>query len=135
MSCQPPLTPLQPPGWPVPRGYANGLAGRGRLIFVGGMVGWDEQGRFVDGFVPQVVQALRNIVAVLREGGAAPEHVARLTWYVADMDEYRRSLRELGPAYRSVMGRHFPTMALVQVGALVEPEARVEIEATALVPD
>jgi enamine deaminase RidA (YjgF/YER057c/UK114 family) len=136
MSRQPPpLAPLHPPGWPLPKGYANGLAGRGRLIFVGGMVGWDEQGRFADGFVPQVVQALRNIVAVLREGGAAPEHVARLTWYVVDMDEYRRSLRELGPAYRGVMGRHFPTMALVQVGALVEPEARVEIEATALLPD
>lgn len=130
-----PLRTLLPPGWPAPKGYANGITGRGRLVFVGGMVGWDEQGRFADGFVPQVVQALRNVVAVLREGGAAPEHVARLTWYVVDMEEYRRSLRELGSAYRSVMGRHYPAMALVQVAALVEPEARVEIEATALVPD
>lgn len=129
------LRALQPPGWPQPKGYANGLIGRGQMLFVGGMVGWDEQGRFPDHFVAQVAQALRNIVAVLREGGAAPEHVARMTWYVTDMDEYRLSLRDLGPVYRSVMGRHFPAMALVQVQALVEPEAKVEIEATALVPD
>lgn len=130
-----PLRTLHPPGWPVPRGYANGILGRGRILMVGGQIGWDEAGRFAEGFVPQVTQALRNIVAVLREGGAAPEHVARLTWYVVDMEEYRRSLRELGPAYRGVMGRHFPAMALVEVGALVEPEARVEIEATAILPD
>ena len=130
-----PLKALHPPGWPLPKGYANGISGRGRMVFVGGMVGWDEHGRFAEGFVPQVSQALRNVVSVLREGGAAPEHVARLNWYVTDMREYRRNLRELGPAYRAIMGRHFPVMALVQVGALVEPEALVEIEATALVPD
>jgi enamine deaminase RidA (YjgF/YER057c/UK114 family) len=130
-----PLRTLHPPGWPVPKGYANGILGRGRILMVGGQIGWNEAGQFAEGFVPQVTQALRNIVAVLREGGAAPEHVARLTWYVVDMEEYRRSLRELGPAYRSVMGRHFPAMALVEVGALVEPEARVEIEATAILPD
>lgn len=130
-----PLTVLQPEGWPEPRGYANGIAGRGRTVFVGGMVGWDAQGRFPEGFVAQARQALENIAAVLRAGGAGPEHVARLTWYVLDIAEYRASLKELGPAYRAVMGRHFPAMALVQVAALVEPEARLEIEATALVPD
>ncbi len=133
--ARPPLRTLLPPGWPPPKGYANGIAGRGRMVFVGGMVGWDEQGRFAEGLVAQVAQALRNVVAVLREGGARPEHVARLTWYVLDMEEYRRSQRDLGRAYRDVMGRHYPAMALVQVAALVEPEAHVEIEATALVPD
>jgi enamine deaminase RidA (YjgF/YER057c/UK114 family) len=135
MSGSSPLRALQPPGWPAPRGYANGLMGRGQTIFVGGMVGWDEQGRFAQGFVGQAQQALRNIVAVLREAGAGPEHVARMTWYVVDMDEYRSSLRDLGAIYRTIMGRHFPAMALVQVQALVEPEARLEIEATALLPD
>lgn len=131
----PPLTALQPPGWPQPRGYANGMSGRGRVVCVGGMVGWDAEGRFAEGFVAQARQALENIVAVLREGSAGPEHVARLTWYVVDVAEYRASLAELGPAYRAAMGRHFPAMALVQVVALVEPEARLEIEATAIVPD
>jgi enamine deaminase RidA (YjgF/YER057c/UK114 family) len=129
------LTVLQPEGWPAPRGYANGMAGRGRMVFVGGQVGWDSQGRFAKGFVAQARQALENILAVLREGGAGSEHVVRLTWYVLDIAEYRAALRELGPAYRQVMGRHFPAMALVQVAGLVEPEARLEIEATALVPD
>ena len=131
----PPLLPLQPPGWPKPRGYTNGMAGRGRTVLVGGQIGWDEQGRFPDGFVAQAQQALRNILAVLAEAGAGPQHIGRLTWYVVDMAEYRASLSELGPAYREVMGRHYPAMALVQVVALVEPEARVEIEATAIVPD
>jgi enamine deaminase RidA (YjgF/YER057c/UK114 family) len=130
-----PLTTLQPEGWPAPRGYANGMAGRGRMVFVGGQVGWDSSGRFPKGFVAQARQALENIVAVLREGGAGPEHVARLTWYVLDIAEYRAALRDLGPAYREVMGRHFPAMALVQVAGLVEPEARLEVEATALIPD
>lgn len=126
------LTPLNPKGWPPPRGYANGLAGEGRLVILGGQIGWDAQGRFAEGFVPQVRQALSNIAAVLAEAGGRPEHVARLTWYVTDIAEYRASLAELGPAYRAVMGRHFPAMTLVQVVALVEPEARVEIEATAI---
>jgi enamine deaminase RidA (YjgF/YER057c/UK114 family) len=130
-----PLTALQPPGWPAPRGYANGMAGRGRVVLVGGQVGWDAEGRFAEGFVPQVRQALLNILAVLREAGGGPEHVGRLTWYVTDIAEYRASLAELGPAYRAVMGRNFPAMALVQVVALVEPLARVEIEATAILPE
>jgi enamine deaminase RidA (YjgF/YER057c/UK114 family) len=131
----PPLTALQPPGWPTPRGYANGMVGRGRTVLVGGQIGWDAQGHFPEGLVAQVRQALANILAVLAEAGGGPEHIGRLTWYVVDMAEYRASLAELGPAYRAVMGRHFPAMALVQVVALVEPEARVEIEATALIPD
>ena len=126
---------LQPPGWPAPRGYSNGVMGRGRVVLVGGQVGWDEAGRFAQGFVAQTEQALRNILAVLQEGGAGPEHIGRLTWYVVDMEEYRACLPELGRAYRSVMGRNFPAMALVCVVALAEPEARVEIEATAIVPD
>jgi enamine deaminase RidA (YjgF/YER057c/UK114 family) len=126
---------LQPPGWPVPKGYANGIAARGEIIFVGGQIGWDEQGRFPQGFVPQVEQALRNILAVLAEAGAGPEHITRMTWYVTDMAAYRASLRELGAAYRRVMGKNFPAMALVQVVSLVEPEALVEIEATAVLPD
>jgi enamine deaminase RidA (YjgF/YER057c/UK114 family) len=130
-----PLTALHPPGWPAPRGYANGMAGRGRIVLVGGQIGWDTEGRFPPGFVPQVRQALENILAVVREAGGGPEHIGRLTWYVTDMAEYRASLAELGPAYRAVMDRNFPAMALVQVVALVEPEARVEIEATAIIPD
>jgi enamine deaminase RidA (YjgF/YER057c/UK114 family) len=130
-----PLTALNPPGWPVPRGYANGMAGRGRFVLVGGQIGWDAEGRFAEGFVAQAAQALRNILAVVREAGGGPEHLARLTWYVVDIAEYRASLQELGPAYRAVMGKHFPAMALVQVVALVEPAARLEIEATAILPD
>lgn len=131
----PPLTALQPPGWPSPRGYSNGMMGRGRIVLVGGQIGWDAQGVFAEGFVGQVRQALANILAVLAEAGAGPEHIGRLTWYVVDIAEYRASLAALGPAYRAVMGRNFPAMALVQVVALVEPEARVEIEATAILPD
>ncbi|SDB46751.1 RidA family protein [Belnapia rosea] len=129
------LATLQPPGWPQPKGYANGMAGRGRTVLIGGQIGWDAEGRFAEGFIGQVEQALRNILAVLAEAGGGPEHIGRLTWYVTDMAEYRDSLRALGPAYRAVMGRHFPAMTLVQVLALVEPEARVEIEATAIIPD
>ncbi len=130
-----PLTALQPPGWPAPRGYSNGMTGRGRIVLVGGQIGWDEAGRFPDGLVAQTRQALLNILAVLKEAGGGPEHIGRLTWYVVDMAEYRASLRDLGPVYRDVMGRHFPAMALVQVASLVEPAARVEIEATAIIPD
>ncbi len=126
---------LQPAGWPTPKGYANGMEGRGRHVVVGGMIGWDSRGHFAPGFVGQVKQALVNILAVVREAGGGPEHIARLTWYVTDIAEYRASLAELGLAYRAVLGRHFPAMTLVQVGALVEPEARVEIEATAIIPD
>ena len=127
-------TVLQPAGWPQPRGYANGILARGQMVFVGGMVGWDAEGSFAKGFVAQTRQALMNIDAVLREGGAAPEHIVRLTWYVLEMDEYLAALPELGPCYREVMGRHYPAMALVEVRRLVEPEARLEIEATAVIP-
>jgi enamine deaminase RidA (YjgF/YER057c/UK114 family) len=130
-----PLTILQPPGWPVPKGYANGMMGRGRIICVGGQIGWDAAGRFAESFVAQVEQALSNIVAVLAEANAGPEHVARLTWYVTDLEAYRAAQRDLGAAYRRVMGRNFPAMALVQVVGLVEAEAMVEIEATAILPD
>jgi len=130
-----PLLALLPPGWPVPRGYANGMVGRGRTVLVGGQIGWDAAGHFPPGFVAQTRQTLENILAVLREAGGGPEHIGRLTWYVVDMAEYRASLPDLGPAYRAVMGRHFPAMALVQVVALVVPEERLEIEATALIPD
>jgi enamine deaminase RidA (YjgF/YER057c/UK114 family) len=125
---------LQPSGWPRPKGYTNGIKARGDFVFVGGMVGWDAHEKFPQGFVAQARQALENIVAVLREGGAAPQHIVRMTWYVLDMDEYLASRRELGPIYREVIGNHFPTMALVAVSRLVEPEARLEIETTAVVP-
>lgn len=127
-------TVLQPSGWPAPRGYANGIKARGETVFVGGMVGWDRNGKFPTGFVAQAKQALENIAAVLTEGGALPEHVVRMTWYVCDIDEYTAALPSLGPAYRAVMGKHFPTMALVEINRLVEPEARLEIETTAVVP-
>jgi enamine deaminase RidA (YjgF/YER057c/UK114 family) len=130
-----PLTALQPEGWPAPRGYSNGMMGRGRVVLVGGQVGWDSEGRFPEGLVAQTRRALLNILAVLKEAGGGPEHIGRLTWYVVDIEEYRASLAELGPAYREVMGKHFPAMALVQVVALVEHAARVEIEATAIIPD
>jgi len=127
---------LQPPGWPRPKGYANGIEARGRLVFVAGQIGWDETGAFPDAdLAGQVRRALSNMLAVLAEAGAGPEHVARLTWYVTDRDEYLDSLREIGAAYREVMGRHFPAMAVVAVSGLIEASAKVEIEATAVVPD
>ena len=125
---------LQPKNWPQPKGYANGIKARGEFVFVGGMVGWDEQERFPEGFVAQAKQALQNIIAVLEEGGARPEHVVRMTWYVIDMDEYLAARRALGAVYREVMGDYFPAMALVQVGRLFETQARLEIEATAVLP-
>jgi enamine deaminase RidA (YjgF/YER057c/UK114 family) len=126
---------LQPPGWPRPRGYSNGIAAEGRLVFVAGQIGWDETGAFAAAdLAGQVRQALHNVVAVLAEAGAGPEHVARMTWYVTDRDAYVADAAALGAAYRAVMGRHFPAMSVVQVGALVEPQAKVEIEATAVVP-
>jgi enamine deaminase RidA (YjgF/YER057c/UK114 family) len=124
---------LQPPGWPQPRGYANGVLAEGKLVFVGGMIGWDASGEFVsDELAPQVRQALENVVAVLAEAGAGPQHIARLTWYVTSREEYLGAQREIGEAYRAVMGRHFPAMAVVEVSGLVEARARVEIEATAV---
>jgi enamine deaminase RidA (YjgF/YER057c/UK114 family) len=125
---------LQPSGWPQPRGYSNGMVSQGRILVTGGVVGWDPEGAFPDGFVAQARQAFLNIRAILAEGGAEPGHLVRLTWYVIDVEEYLACLRELGRAYREVFGPHFPTMALVQVVRLVEPAARLEIEATAVVP-
>ena len=125
---------LQPSGWPAPKGYANGMAADGRIVVTGGVIGWDNHGRLSKGFLAQVRQTLCNIVAILAEGNARPEHLVRLTWYVVDMDEYLASLKELGVIYREVLGLHYPAMALVQVVRLVEKAARVEIEATAVVP-
>jgi enamine deaminase RidA (YjgF/YER057c/UK114 family) len=125
---------LLPAGWPQPKGYANGMLAEGRILVTGGVVGWDEQGVFPEGFLAQVRQTLLNIRAILEEGGAAPHHLVRLTWYVVDMEEYLGHLRELGQVYREVLGSHYPAMALVQVVRLVERAARVEIEATAVVP-
>ena len=125
---------LQPPGWPEPRGYANGIEASGRLVFVGGQIGWDETGAFPHAdLAGQVEQTLRNIVAVLAEADAGPEHVVRMTWFITDRDAYLSGLKEIGAAYRDVMGRHFPAMAVVEVTALVEAQAQVEIEATAVV--
>ena len=127
---------LQPPGWPRPKGYANGVAARGLQVHVSGMVGWDSEGRFQsDDFVAQTRQALANIVAVLAEAGAGPEHIVRMTWYVLDKREYLGAGAALGAAYREVIGRHYPAMSAVQVAALMEDRARVEIEVTAVVPD
>lgn len=124
---------LQPPGWPTPSGYANGMAAEGRLVVTGGVVGWDEQGRFPAGFVAQARQVFLNIKAILAEGGARPDDLVRLTWYVTDIDAYLADPKALGAAYREVFGRHFPAMAAVQVVRLVEPAALVEIEATAVI--
>ncbi|MPZ55944.1 MAG: RidA family protein [Rhizobiales bacterium] len=127
-------TVLLPSGWPRPVGYANGIKARGEFVFVGGMVGWDARGRFPSGFIAQTRQALLNVVAVLREGRAKPQHLVRMTWYVCDMDEYLTSRGALGAVYREVVGTHYPAMALLEVARLAEPEARVEIEATAVIP-
>ena len=126
---------LQPPGWPRPRGYANGVAAEGRLVFVAGQIGWDATGTIAsDDLVEQLRQTLANTLAVLREGGAGPQHVARMTWYVTDKREYLARASELGEVYRALMGRHYPAMAVVEVKALIEDRAKVEIETTAVVP-
>lgn len=126
---------LQPDGWPRPRGYANGISASGRTIFVAGQIGWDAQQRLVGGgMVAQAQQALANIVAILAVDGARAEHVARLTWYVTDKAAYLAAAAELGAVYRAVFGKHFPAMSAVEVTALMEPGAVVEIEATAVVP-
>ena len=128
--------PLHPATWKRASGYSNGIMARGRMIFTGGLVGWDADQVFqTDDFAGQVRQVLENIVAVLAQGGAGPQHLVRLTWYVTDKHEYLGALRNVGAAYREVIGRHYPAMALVQVVALVEDRAKVEIEATAVVPE
>ena len=126
---------LLPEGWPAPRGFSHGVAASGRIVLLGGQIGWDAQGTFADGMVEQTRQALANILAVLQECGGRAEHVARLTWFVTDIAAYRANLRPLGSAYRSVMGTHYPAMSLVAVTALVEAAACVEIEATAVLPE
>jgi enamine deaminase RidA (YjgF/YER057c/UK114 family) len=126
---------LQPPGWPRPRGYANGTAAEGRLVFVAGQIGWDASGTIVsDDLVDQLRQTLENTLAVLREAGAGPEHVARMTWYVTDKRDYLARAHELGETYRALMGKHYPAMAVVEVKTLIEDRAKVEIETTAVVP-
>ena len=127
---------LQPPGWARPKGYANGVAVRGRQVFVAGMIGWDGQGQFhTDDLAGQVRQALHNVVAVLVEAGAKPEHIVRMTWYVTDKREYLREAREIGAIYRAVIGSFEVAMTAVQVAALIEDRAKVEIEVTAVIPD
>ncbi len=127
---------LQPPDWASPKGYANGIAAKGTLVFVGGQIGWNGQQQFEsDDFIAQCAQALRNVNAVLHEAGAGPEHMVRITWYVTDRVEYNARLSELGKAYREVMGRHFPAMTCVEVSGLMEPRAKVEIEVTAVLED
>jgi enamine deaminase RidA (YjgF/YER057c/UK114 family) len=126
---------LLPDGWPQPRGYSNGVIAEGRQIFIAGQIGWDREGRFASpNMAAQVRQALQNIVAILTEASAGPEHVVRLTWYVTSRDEYHAELKEIGAAYRAVMGKSFPPMSVVQVVALMESQAKVEIEATAVIP-
>jgi len=126
---------LQPPGWPRPKGYANGIAADGRLVLVAGQIGWDETGTIVsDDLVDQFRQTLVNTLAVLGEAGAGPEHVARMTWYVIDRQDYLARARELGEVWRALMGRHYPAMAVIEVKGLIEDRAKVEIETTALVP-
>ena len=126
---------LQPPDWAAPRGYANGVAARGTLVFVGGQIGWNAQQQFESDDRKLTEQALRNVAAVLQQAGAGPQHMARMTWYIVDRPEYLRRLKELGEAYRRVMGRNFPAMSCVEVSALMEERAKVEIEVTAVVPD
>lgn len=127
---------LHPKSWKATPGYSNGIAATGRMVFTGGIIGWNDQQEFeTDDFGEQVRTALQSIVAILAEAGARPEHLVRLTWYVTDKQEYLSSLKQIGQAYRDVIGRHYPAMALVQVVALVEDRAKVEIEATAVIPD
>lgn len=127
---------LQPNGWKPAKGYANGVVAQGRMVFLGGQIGWNEEQQFEsDGFIDQFRQTLSNIVVLLAEAGAGPEHLVRLTWYITDRDAYLNSQKEMGAVYREVIGRHFPPMAVVQVVKLVEERALIEIEATAVLPN
>lgn len=127
---------LQPPDWPRPKGYANGVLARGNMVFVSGVVGWNPQGKFESrDFAAQVRQALMNIVEILQEAQAKPEHIARMTWYVLDRNEYMAASKVMGAAYREIIGRHYPAMTVVEVSGLVEADARVEIEVTAVIPE
>ncbi|HLJ51167.1 MAG TPA: RidA family protein [Bryobacteraceae bacterium] len=130
------MTILQPEGWARPKGYSNGIAAQGRMVFVSGMVGWDADCAFSAlTLADQVRRALSNVVAVLAEADAKPEHIVRMTWYILDKKEYLANAKEIGAAYREIIGRHYPAMTVVQVVALLEDQARVEIEATAVVPE
>ncbi|NIB40425.1 RidA family protein [Pseudomaricurvus alkylphenolicus] len=126
---------IQPEGWAQPKGYSNGILAQGQTLYVGGQIGWDENEQFQsDDFVDQVRQTLLNTVAILEAGGARPEHITRMTWYITDKQEYLSRLKEVGAVYREVIGRNFPVMAMVQVVALMEDRAKVEIETTAVIP-
>jgi enamine deaminase RidA (YjgF/YER057c/UK114 family) len=126
---------LQPPGWVAPKGYSNGVVASGRQVYLAGQIGWNESQQLVSSaFAAQFRQALQNIVTLLAQAGGRPEHLVRLTWFVTNLDEYRAEVKEIGAAYRDVIGRHYPPMSVVQVVALVEQGAKVEIEATAVVP-
>ena len=124
---------LLPDGWPRPRGYANGIAAEGRMVFVAGQIGWTPEGVFPQGFAAQFRQTLENTLAVLAEGGAGPEHIVRMTWFVVDREEYLASLRDIGAAWRELIGPHYPAMAVVEVKGMIEAEARLEIETTAVI--
>jgi len=127
---------LHPPGWAPAKGYANGIAARGTHIFVGGQIGWNAQQVFEsDDFIAQTAQTLKNIVAVLAEAGAGPQHMVRMTWYILDREEYNARLKELGAVYRDIIGKNYPAMSCVQVAGLMEARAKVEIEVTAVLPD
>ncbi len=127
---------LQPPGWAKPKGFSNGIAATGKLVFIAGQVGFNSQGLFEEKtFQGQFRQTLKNILAVLAEAGGRPEHIVRMTWYIVDKREYLGAIKEVGIAYRELVGRHYPAMAVVQVAALMEDEARVEIETTAVIPE
>lgn len=127
---------VNPPGWPRPKGYSNGIVAKGRMVFVAGMVGWTPEEKFeTDDFVGQARQAFQNIVAVLKEAGAGPEHIVRMTWFVADKREYLARGRELGAAYRDIIGRNYPVMAVIEVKGFIEDGAKLEIEATAVIPE
>jgi enamine deaminase RidA (YjgF/YER057c/UK114 family) len=127
---------LQPPGWARAKGFSNGIAAKGTLVFIAGQVGWTGEGKWeAHDFAGQFRQALQNVITVLKEAKGEPQHIVRLTWYVLDKKEYLGALRGVGLAYRQLMGRHYPAMAVVQVGGLVEDEARLEIEATAVIPE
>ena len=127
---------LQPPSWVRPRGYSNGICASGRIVVTGGMVGWDQNEMFVaEDMAGQGAQTFKNIVAVLSEAGARPEHIIRLTWYIIDKVEYKNSLKKIGAAYQDAFGKHFPAMAVVEVSALMEDQAQIEIEAMAVIPE
>lgn len=130
-----PLTPIQPEGWAAPKGYSNGLVGQGRTLFVGGQIGWNAQCIFeTDDLVEQLRQTLRNVLDIVRTAGGAPENIAMMTWYLTDKHDYLKNLKELGKVYREEMGRHFPAMAAVEVKALIEDRAKIEIQAIAVLP-